>query len=117
VTTPTPQPEQARHTPGPWTVHADSYAGDHPNHASRFVGTQDFDEDASVGQIVAKLTDSPEIVANARLIAASPDLLAACEAFLREHDDTYDGGPISSGHVAAVELARAAIAKAKAGVA
>jgi hypothetical protein len=34
------------------------------------------------------------------------ELEGVAKAFLKEHDDTYDGGPISSGQVAAVELAR-----------
>jgi hypothetical protein len=45
------------------------------------------------------------------------ELERVVKAFLKEHDDTYDGGPISSGQVAAVDLARAAIAKAKGGAA
>jgi anthranilate phosphoribosyltransferase len=37
------------------------------------------------------------------------ELEGVAKAFLKEHDDTYDGGPISSGQVAAVELARTAL--------
>jgi hypothetical protein len=39
------------------------------------------------------------------------ELERVVKAFLKEHDDTYDGGPISSGQVAAVELARSALAE------
>jgi hypothetical protein len=37
------------------------------------------------------------------------ELEGVVKAFLKEHDDTYDGGPISSGQVEAVELARTAL--------
>ena len=37
-----------------------------------------------IGEIVAKLTDAPCIAANARLIAAAPDLYAACRANVRD---------------------------------
>jgi len=70
------------HTQGPWQIHAHENAGDHPNHAFRFVGTADFDEESVRGEIIAKMTDSPNIRDNARLISAAPDLLAACEEAL-----------------------------------
>jgi hypothetical protein len=43
------------------------------------------------------------------------DLLAACEAFVREHDDTYGGEAISTGLLKAIHQARAAVIKAKGG--
>ncbi len=83
-TTPTDS-QPVEHTPGPWTIiPATGLAGVHPNHAYRFVGTADFDEETGAGHIVARLTDAVEIAANARLIAAAPDLLAACKAALAE---------------------------------
>jgi len=50
--------------------------------------------------------DWDEAIANARLIAAAPDLLEACEVFIREADNPPDKQQ-------AYELAKAAIAKAK----
>jgi hypothetical protein len=96
---------QHTHTPGPWRVTArdcgDNIFGgkDGSLRIANTYGTTELSEGA----------------ANARLIAAAPELLAACEAVLHEHDDTYDGGPISSGMVDAVELLRAAIAAAREG--
>lgn len=85
------------HTPGPWSVGKDT----------RIIGAN--------SQRVA-VADDNELtpgMANARLIAASPDLLAALIAF-------RDGGPQGGQNFAewhqsyapAIELARAAIAKA-----
>ncbi len=73
-----------KHTPEPWKVLADEEKlGLHPNHAYRFIGTADFDEDANTGEIIARLTDSPNIAGNANLLAAAPDLLAACKAHVQ----------------------------------
>jgi hypothetical protein len=97
----------ATHTPGPWHVRssegqqshvvyaADNYAianattyhGQHPLHCAE---------------------------ANARLIAAAPELLAACEAALPELDFVSDG--LGEGFHTVVDGLRAAIAKAKGGV-
>ncbi len=52
-----------------------------------------------------------ECYADARLIAAAPDLLAALAAHLREHDQTYDGAPMTGEEARAWELTRAALAK------
>jgi hypothetical protein len=55
------------HTPGPWVVDTDTWVVEDNAH--------------NPGQI-AIISDRPERRANARLVEASPDLLAACEAFL-----------------------------------
>lgn len=47
------------------------------------------------------------------LIAAAPALLEACEAFIADHDNTYDGEPMSFALYEAIEGMRAAIAKAR----
>ena len=80
------------HTPGPWTI----------------VQRQ------SVVEIVADNPDHADIAtiwladANARLIAAVPDLLAACR---RISDTEWDGTAVHS-FAECREIARAAIAKA-----
>jgi hypothetical protein len=84
------------HTPGPWHVVSDpQWEGKHPNHSHRFIcnvpafaqvypptvgeddGWQVFHDE--VGITICHMTDTVEIEANARLIAAAPDLLAALE--------------------------------------
>jgi hypothetical protein len=71
---------RASHTPGPW-----SFRDAHEDAASLFgvercweVGV---DHPASCGLALV-----PGLEANARLIAAAPDLLAACEAVFKAHD-------------------------------
>lgn len=54
--------------------------------------------------------DGDEVAANARLIAAAPDLLAALEAILPDAIANHIGGPDTQ---ARIDAARAAIAKAK----
>lgn len=57
--------------------------------------------------------NSDELLANARLMAAAPDLLEALEILYHEWDQTYDGEPMSIELVAGYKLAKAAIAKAR----
>jgi hypothetical protein len=56
-------------------------------------------------------------VLNARLMAAAPDLLAACEAFANADcnvdDLTIDSRNVYKTYIDAIDKARAAIAKAK----
>lgn len=80
----------SKHTPGPYGVFTDSEkAGMHPNHKVRFVCTADFDEDAGRGQVLAKLTDSPEIVGNGLLFSAAPDLLACVHNLVKKLADHH----------------------------
>lgn len=85
------------HTPGPWRVQADpQHRGKHPLHECRFVTTDhefetgtDRDGNPVIGfergpaEIICKTTDSHSQAANARLIAAAPDLLDACKRLLK----------------------------------
>lgn len=85
------------HTPGPWTAPEGPFVGGH------YVGTEDAD--------IAERADWPleftaEQEANARLIAAAPELYEALERLLVEHDGNYRTST-------AVDAARAAIAKAR----
>jgi hypothetical protein len=64
----------ARHTPGPWT---------YPGGTGNLIGGPDRLRVADLGG----LERSPdERQANARLIAAAPDLLAACRGIIRAAD-------------------------------
>jgi hypothetical protein len=103
------------HTPGPWTVDTTVALGaygvwtdyvTHPGHDGAGYGSQ----------ICSVLPDSKDISreqrdANARLIAAAPDLLAACEAFFDQANPEQWYGP--DGAIGAMQLALAAIAKAQ----
>jgi len=93
------------HTPGPWTID----------------DTREYLDKACVrhnGIVVCSFLDrcgfAKEGKANARLIAAAPDLLEACKRLLAVVEQlTLDSPLISDGHTAA-KHARAAIAKATA---
>ena len=98
------------HTPGPWV--ADSRVGG----VVRGGPVQSF-VNGSGQQQVALATGQEymkpgEQAANARLIAAAPDLLAACEALIDAHRAVVHG---EASHVAAglLNAAEAAIAKAR----
>ncbi len=81
------------HTTGPWTLNGSEIEGD--------------------GMTVTTSTDyrtlTPRQAANARLIAAAPELLAALQALLAKHDDRDGLSDLWPEQAAA---ARAAIARA-----
>ena len=85
------------HTPGPWEVSIDiASAGQRATIMHR----------TGVVAITSFSTNTTLIEANARLIAAAPDLLEACECFLIASKGTFK-------FLEATEKARKAIAKAK----
>jgi hypothetical protein len=85
-----------KHTPGPWAVRF------YERHETAVIKTADGDEVATVD--VKCMPDAP---ADARLIAAAPDLLEACEAFVVAMDSAHD-------HIErSIALMEKAIAKAK----
>ena len=106
-----------RHTPGPWAIEADAdKAGLHPLHDNRHVT-------ARTG-IVCDLRDQPAQAADARLIAAAPDLLKvareAAENAAIVTDLLLTPGEVTPEEMVAVitslgRLARAAITKAEEG--
>jgi hypothetical protein len=92
----------SKHTPGPWQCSLFA-------HGHAMVSTTAFaDKPCSDGgpDKVGPLPIKPS-VENARLIAAAPELLAACESFLRQFDESGTVG------IETIDAARAAIAKAK----
>jgi hypothetical protein len=107
---------KAKHTLGPWTVFGDD--GDRPGIEAEGVSVViwgDLEEkEEDYGGVRGKTPD--EALANARLIAAAPDLLAACESVYYELDTLTGGEPTHplANTVGMWKFAlRAAIAKAK----
>lgn len=104
-----------QHTPGPWAIQADpEHAGKHPLHDNRYV--------TSARGLVCALRDQPEQAADARLIAAAPDLLRlareAAENATIVADLLATPGEASKAELVSVitalgARARAAIAKAE----
>jgi hypothetical protein len=98
----------AKHTPRPWTargenVHGIQIGADKPNHPAGYVGITS----------VNTFRNRDEGEANARLIAAAPELLAALK-FLVDRGLTYFEGRTSPGFTREqIEKAREAIAKAE----
>lgn len=90
-------------TPGPWVLGK--------QHKSRVeIGSKDHSW-TDLARVVTIMSDghmSAEGLANARLIAAAPDLLAALEAMIPEG---WDDGAMD--HMPGIKQARAAIAKAR----
>jgi hypothetical protein len=81
------------HTPGPWAVHRDGYT---------ITGNRAF--------IATCIAVPNETAANARLIAAAPDLLDALDRIRKDLQRMSDG--YSADLDVMVDVARAAVAKA-----
>jgi hypothetical protein len=90
-----------QHTPGPWNIRETE------THVT-VIGADNevlFHDDKRI----------PRVIADARLIAAAPELLAALEGMEKWASSIHDGYPPSTASIAAApyrEAARAAIAKA-----
>ena len=99
----------AKHTPGPWRIKSD------PMHFDTLTTV----EGGAIGvrkpfgvQMIVQVggdSDFQEAEANARLIAAAPDLLAALKVMLRDYTAVHDIGDVEM--QPAIYQARAAIAK------
>lgn len=72
----TQQKAEIKHTPGPWTIGRDCLPG-----GPSFMAIHSSDRAATA--ICSMRVNVPEVAANARLIAAAPDLLAALQAFYK----------------------------------
>ncbi|MDT4853095.1 hypothetical protein FQZ97_873490 [compost metagenome] len=96
----------SRHTPGPW----------------RYQGPDDFmdfnilhnGDSLAVAAVVSNMRNLEEIAANARLVAAAPDLLAALQLTSKALTAALTGGEVSAAQ-AGNALVKAAEALAKAG--
>lgn len=108
---------EAKHTPGPWALdHGDDVERGHVGISSK--------SHSLLAQVVWKFEDddrSPRCEANAHLIAAAPDLLAALKNLLArfesEIQSEYSGTSQLAERLAEADPARAAIAKAEGGAA
>ncbi len=94
----------AKHTTGPWVIHPDDDL--HPEYSGHVMTRDGY----AVADCILEWSSIEECeqIANARLIAAAPDLLEALRDCLRRIDDADE----TYGPDHAVTKARAAIAKA-----
>jgi len=90
----------SKHTPGPWVVVRRRDHGDHV-----------IQSDSDTVAVVWDEGGSPD--ADARLIAAAPDMLAALELLLANVLAGDEGGYSKREHAAAIAAAEGAIAKAR----
>lgn len=103
---------ETRFTPGPWKICI-------PMNPDRAYGIEAHDDaegpDGEATQCVAEICDgSPEVaVADARLIAAAPDLFAACEQALQDAIDLQEEKDHLGEDFNTVKILKAALAKAR----
>lgn len=93
----------SKHTPGPWFMTKGL-----PGYRSRINSTPQ-----NLGWDLAHVCNGPEADANARLIAAAPDLLEALQLMVDRFIDTE--GSFGAWENEAIEAASAAIEKATGG--
>jgi hypothetical protein len=97
------------HTSGPWHVVTGPCRFDHPDTSADVRGSQN--------EHISDCGCHDQAIANARLIAAAPDLLAALKEFVDDIEARWDMNSPSTnpGIKQCVEQAKAAIAKAEQG--
>lgn len=110
----------AKHTPGPWAYDCtpgrfSSWIGPDNDNSNEIICSMERDEliPDSDKRKAPTYTYSLKQVANARLIAAAPDLLWALEKMLREHDALQMAENKTDDRWPAATYARATIAKAR----
>jgi len=91
-----------KHTPGPWLREGCTVYALNGDGFNRFCAQT---QDAHTGK--------NELEANAQLMCAAPDLLEALEAWISYHDDEEDGVDSMLRYAKAIDMTRAAIARAK----
>jgi hypothetical protein len=94
---------ETKHTPGPWLVTKDRWGALCVNNHDAFAS--EFPVAAVNG------AGDEEKAANARLIAAAPDLIAALTFMLADYEEAYGGD--EKDEPVAMSAARAALAKAQ----
>ena len=99
----------SKHTPGPWIGAGPSFGDPLPRYTTSIMTEWEHEDDGFI-----EICEFPfhhhdgENEANARLIAAAPELLETLEAVT----DALAGHELNNGDVSAINKARAAIAKA-----
>lgn len=108
-----PRMTRETRTPGPWTIGDDNNQGCEVCMGDVAVSLDRFSR--CPGRHAQMVIERGEMLANARLIAAAPDLLAALRGMLMSQDCEWERR--NSGHDwrEACETARSAIAKAEGG--
>jgi hypothetical protein len=104
--------DTSKHTPGPWSVYVHDDHTECPGIESDVVSIVVFDQELAGGnQAGVQGRTVAECRANARLIAAAPDLLAALVACLEimRQSEPWDRAKAADHY----EIARAAIARAE----
>ena len=102
-----------QHTPGPWTFSQSTEYGDKRFYIAQADGAPYTPHYSDVATLIAEtVNDERKSIqeANARLIAAAPDLLEALQDIVKSLVDQDDEGMIE--HAQQMIIARAAIAKA-----
>jgi len=98
-----------KHTPGPWEADFETYPIMVRSQSETWPLVDELgNEEGRAGVFIANTGDNK---ANARLIAAAPDLLEALEVILRDHMAVHGVGDLEM--QPALFQARAAITKAK----
>lgn len=99
---------RTQHSPGPWTVETREHVHAIQDRNGQDLTYQDTTPNENHGSITSRSRLKIETLANARLIAAAPDLLDTCQRVLDaiEHNLTHDTLPETRAAL------RAAIAKA-----
>ena len=112
------------HTPGPWTVGHTRQSKTHPSIGPFYETAVHVGDSTARGNCLAIAymggdgatdKDRDAVEANARLIAAAPDLLEAIQKLLWQHEQELKNeycGSLLTQMLAQVDHARAAIAKA-----
>lgn len=110
----------SEHTPGPWETYRGGHAYTYPDSPQAEIHILADERDVEIASCVRRDIPKDQHAANARLIAAAPELLEALVALL-DSDVYADGeglvsvsGGSTSENEEAVKAARAAIAKATA---
>ena len=76
-----------KHTPGPWTVLSNTHHSDDKDPRPYVYSMSGPDPNWCLAKVeVADWLSKEEVEANARLIAAAPELLACCVEFVRKCD-------------------------------
>lgn len=106
---------EAKHTKGPWTTDEDDHDAPHQNIKVK-AGKHHTVCTVWIDDAPVRNFNSAQ-QANARLIAAAPELLAALKFIVSEWGYDGHGGELEDGESEVIDKVRAAIAKAEGGAA